>query len=194
MIFLVIHMPKQPYNKMILRMSIRTKINSTAILIFNTHFCYCVPLKFIILTLKCSLSLAADLLSTTTFIIVFFIIPMIFVSTTLSMRILLWFFQWNKLLDFADLFHCCLCFCVFRLPWENICYFWYLIIVEFLWEFNLEIDEQVSKFIWRFMERHAEPLATHHLIWLDDFSFVILNSDLTSIEMCYYYVETSKSV
>ena len=64
----------------------------------------------------------------------------------------------------------------------------------YLPETQVEIDEQVSKFIWGFMERHTEPLATHNLIWLDNFSFVILNSDLTPIKMCYNYVKTSKSV
>jgi len=48
--------------------------------------------------------------------------------------------------------------------------------------------------IYTFMERHAEIFDCEHRIWLDNFSWIVSNTDLSAVQMGQYKVKTSKGL
>jgi hypothetical protein len=122
------------------------------------------------------------------------ILSMVFVGSTLSMRILLAFIERYELLDIFYLINSLLLFRAIGLAFKNFSNLTHLLVIELVWEFDFKNDEEVAVFVWRLVEGHAKTLATHHLIWLDNFALIVLYSDLTAVQMGDRHVDTGESI
>jgi len=88
----------------------------------------------------------------------------------------------------------------FALASENAVDLLNFVSVHGLWEFDFEVDHQIAVLVGRLVERHAQALARHHCVRLDDLArFILYPYDSTvkvhdcelnpceSLEKCYFF-------
>ena len=124
------------------------------------------------------MSLAAYILAVTSFVILFFFI---FITFTLSMRMLVVLFKFNELNSFGSRFK--IVGILLFLSLKNFLNFFDLGWIHWVWELDFKVDKKITKFIGSLMEWHTKTFTCHSCIWLDSFALLILNSDHSSIKM-----------
>lgn len=65
-------------------------------------------------------------------------------------------------------------------------------LVNMVWKFNLKHNEEVSKFVWVLVERHALFLNCKNLFWLDHLTSQSLDFELSAIKKINDKLETAQ--
>jgi hypothetical protein len=80
----------------------------------------------------------------------------------------------------------------FSLTRKNFTNLGHLISVQGVWEFYFKVDEKVSVLVWSFVEWHTKTFNAHHLIWLHNSTFIVLDSDLATVQVGDGHVNSGK--